>query len=101
MISMAWINDIIIILTVTAILISIFFGFVLYKILQIRTKKKAIGVFEEETAITTDRITPDKPGYIKYKGELWKAKSKEYIEPDTKVRIIKKDDFYLIVESKK
>jgi len=101
MISMEWINDIIIILIVTAILISIFFGFVLYKILEIRNKKKAIGIFEGETAITTDSITPDKPGYIKYKGELWKAKSKEFIEPDKKVRIIEKDDFYLIVESKK
>lgn len=101
MISMEWINDIIIILIVTAILISIFFGFVLYKILEIRNKKKAIGVFEGETAITTDSITPDKPGYIKYKGELWKAKSKEFIGPDKKVRIIEKDDFYLIVESKK
>jgi len=101
MISMEWINDIIIILIVTAILISIFFGFVLYKILEIRNKKKAIGIFEGETAITTDSITPDKPGYIKYKGELWKAKSKEFIGPDKKVRIIEKDDFYLIVESKK
>ena len=101
MISMEWINDIIIILIVTAILISIFFGFVLYKILEIRNKKKAIGVFEGETAITTESITPDKPGYIKYKGELWKAKSKEFIGPDKKVRIIEKDDFYLIVESKK
>jgi membrane-bound serine protease (ClpP class) len=101
MISMTWINDIIIILSVTAILISIFFTFVLYKILQIRKKKKSIGIFEGETAITSDIIAPDKPGYIKFKGELWKAKSKEYIEPDKKVRIIEKDDFYLIVESEK
>lgn len=101
MISMDWINDIIIILIVAAILISIFFGFLLYKIIQIRKKKKAVGVFIGETATTTDRITPDKPGYVRFKGELWKAKSNDFIESNTKVTILKKDEFYLIVEPEK
>ena len=101
MISMDWINDIILILIVLAVLISIFFGFLLYKIIQIRKKKKAVGVFEGEFATTIERISPDKSGYIKFKGELWKAKSKDFIEPGTKVVIIKKDDFYLIVEPEK
>lgn len=101
MISMDWVNDIILILIVAAVLISIFFGFLLYKIIQIRKKKKAVGVFEGEFATTTERINPDKPGYIKFKGELWKAKSKDFIEPGTKVVIIKKDEFYLIVEPEK
>ena len=98
---MDWVNDIILILIVAAVLISIFFGFLLYKIIQIRKKKKAVGVFEGEFATTTERINPDKPGYIKFKGELWKAKSKDFIEPGTKVVIIKKDEFYLIVEPEK
>ena len=101
MISMDWVNDIILILIVAAVLISIFFGFLLYKIIQIRNKKKAVGVFEGEFATTTERINPDKPGYIKFKGELWKAKSNGFIEPGTKVVIIKKDEFYLIVEPEK
>jgi membrane-bound serine protease (ClpP class) len=101
MITMDWINNIIVILIVTAILISIFFGFVLYKIIQIRKKKKAIGVFNGETATSTERITPDKAGYVRFKGELWKAKSNDFIEPNTKVTIIKKDEFYLIVEPEK
>jgi membrane-bound serine protease (ClpP class) len=98
MISMDWINNLIIILIVSAILISIFFGFLLFKIIQIRNKKKAVGVFKGELATTTEKITPDKPGYIKFKGELWKAKSNEIIEPKTRVIIIDKDEFYLIVE---
>ncbi len=101
MISMNWMYDIITILIVTVILISIFFGFVLYKIIQIRKKKKAVGEFEGEFAITTERITPDKPGYIKFKGELWKAKSDNIIEPNTKVVIIRKEDFYLMIKPKK
>ena len=101
MISMDWVDDLILILIVAAVLISIFFGFLLYKIIQIRKKKKAVGVFEGEFATTIERISPDKPGYIKFKGELWKAKSKDFIEPGTKVVIIKKDEFYLIVEPEK
>jgi membrane-bound serine protease (ClpP class) len=98
MITMDWINNLIIILIVSAILISLFFGFLLYKIIEIRNKKKVVGVFEGEIATSTEKITPNKPGYIKFKGEYWKAKSNLYIEPDTKVVIIKKDDFYLIVK---
>ena len=90
MISMDWINDIILILIVLAV-----------KIIQIRKKKKSVGVFEGEFATTIERISPDKPGYIKFKGELWKAKSKDFIESGTKVVIIKKDEFYLIVEPEK
>ncbi len=101
MISMDWINNLIIILIVSAILISLFFGFLLYKIIQIRNKKKAIGVFEGEFATTTERISPNKPGYVRFKGELWKAKSNTYIEPQTKVVVIKKDELYLIVEPDK
>ena len=98
MITMDWINNLIIILIVSAILISLFFGFLLYKIIEIRNKKKAVGVFKGEFATATEKITPEKSGYIKFKGEYWKAKSNINIEPNTKVVIIKKDDFYLIVE---
>ena len=101
MISMDWINDIIIVIIVAAILISIFFGFLLYKIIQIRNKKKFIGVFKGEYAITTEAINPTKPGYVKFKGELWKAKSDEYIQSNTKVEILDKEEFYLIVKTKK
>ena len=101
MISMDWINDIIIVIIVAAILISIFFGFLLYKIIQIRKKKKFIGVFKGEYAITTEAINPTKPGYVKFKGELWKAKSDEYIQSNTKVEILDKEEFYLIVKTKK
>jgi membrane-bound serine protease (ClpP class) len=99
-ISMNWINDLIVILFVTAILIAIFFGFLLYKILQIRKKKKAIGVFVGETAETIEKITPDTIGYVIFKGEYWQAKSDEIIEPKTKVKILKKEDAVLFVKIK-
>jgi len=98
MISMDWINNLIITLSVLAVLITIFFVFLLYKIIQIRNKKKAVGVFEGEYAITTEEISPNRSGYVRFKGEYWKAKSESYIEPNKKVIIIKKDDLYLIVK---
>jgi membrane-bound serine protease (ClpP class) len=98
MISMDWINNLIIMLSVLAVLITIFFIFLLYKIIQIKNKKKAVGIFKGEYAITTERISPNKSGYVRFKGEYWNAKSESYIEPNTKVIIIKKDDLYLIVK---
>lgn len=98
MISMDWINNLIITLSVLAVLITIFFVFLLYKIIQIRSKKKAVGVFEGEYAITTEEISPNNSGYVRFKGEYWKAKSDSFIKPNTKVIIIKKEDIYLIVK---
>ena len=99
-ISMDWINDLIVMLLVAAVLIVAFFGFLLYKVIQIRKKKKATGIFIGENAETIDRITPDRSGYVRFKGEYWQAKSNEIVEPGTKVVILKKDESVLIVKSK-
>jgi membrane-bound serine protease (ClpP class) len=73
----------------------------LYKIIKVRKKKAAVGTFVGETAKTVDRITPEASGYVRFKGELWQAKSDKTIEPNTKVTIVKKDESTLKVESKK
>jgi membrane-bound serine protease (ClpP class) len=96
-ISMDWINDLITILLIAAVLIAIFFGFLLYKILQIRKKKKAVGIFIGEKAETIDRITPGTLGYVRFKGEYWQAKSNMTIEPNTKVVVLKKEESVLII----
>jgi membrane-bound serine protease (ClpP class) len=85
---------------VASVLFAAFFGFLLYKVIQIRKKKKAVGIFVGENAETIDRITPDGPGYVRFKGEYWQAKSDNIIEPGTKVVISKKDGSVLIVKSK-
>ncbi len=99
-ISMDWINDAIIVMVAAAVIISVFFVFLLYKVIQIRTKKAAVGTFIGEKAKTVDRITPDKPGYVRFKGELWKATSDTSIEPNTKVIIIEKEESTLKVKPK-
>jgi membrane-bound serine protease (ClpP class) len=99
-ISMDWINDAIILLVSIAVVIAIFFIFLLYKVIQIRKKKAAVGTFVGETAKTIDRISPDKSGYVRFKGELWLAISDTIIEPNKKVIILKKDESTLTVKPK-
>ncbi|EMR75465.1 membrane-bound serine protease (ClpP class) [Thermoplasmatales archaeon SCGC AB-540-F20] len=98
LISMAWTDTAIIIVLVVIGLLAAFFVFLLYKILQIRQKKTRVGTFIGERAKTIDQITPDKPGYVRFKGEYWQAKSDTTIEPNTKVIISGKDESTLIVK---
>ncbi len=87
---------------VPSILIAGFFFFVLYKIVQVGRKKPQVGLMEGEEAETLEEITPNKAGFIKYKGEYWLAKSKEgRIPPREKVIIEKRYGNLLVVSIKK
>jgi membrane-bound serine protease (ClpP class) len=98
----AWIDSIIIVLLVFVALFAGFFIFLLYKVLEVRKKKQAIGIFEGETAETIDALGPNQPGYVRFRGELWKAKSDVFIPVGTKVTIDKKEGAVLTVhESEK
>jgi membrane-bound serine protease (ClpP class) len=97
-IAMEWIDTLMVIIIAAGVLISFFFIFLLYKILEVRKKKKAIGVFVGETAITIDPLIPNQTGYVRFRGELWKAQSKYPIEKDIKVKIVEKDGTTLLVE---
>ncbi len=100
LISMEYMETAIVISLVLIVLIAIFFVFLLYKVLQIRNKKRAIGVFIGEKARTIDRIAPGEPGYVRFKGEYWQARSDTTIEQNTKVVIVDKDESVLIVKPK-
>lgn len=100
LISMEWTSTALTVLIVVAVLIVVFFLFLLYKILKIRSKKTVVGSFIGEQAKAIDHISPDKPGYVRFKGEYWQAKSDEVIEPNTKVVIIDKDESILKVKPK-
>jgi len=101
MISMDYIQTGIVAIIVAGVLISVFFVFLLYKVLEVRNKKRAMGVLIGETAVTIDFLQPQKTGYVRFKGELWKAESNEFIEKDIKVKILKKDGSLLTVEALK
>ncbi len=86
------------ILLIVILIFAVFFGFVLYKVIQVRRKRPSIGLFAGETAVTIDRLAPEKPGYVRYKGEYWLANSTVAIEPNTKVLILQKEDTVLHVQ---
>jgi membrane-bound serine protease (ClpP class) len=98
MIQMDWINDLILVVIFAVALIAAFFAFLLYKIIVIRSKKKATGVFIGEKAKATDDISPEDSGYVLFKGEYWKAKSDKKINKNDKVVITKKEGSTLHVK---
>ena len=98
LISGEYMTDAITIMLFVIVLFALFFAFLLYKVIQIRKKKSPVGKFAGEKAVAIERITPEKPGFVRYKGEYWQAKSEVVIEPNTKVVIIEKDETMLIVK---
>ncbi|MEM0492813.1 MAG: nodulation protein NfeD [Candidatus Thermoplasmatota archaeon] len=100
LISRDYMNNAILVMLVVISLISAFFVFLLYKIIQIRRKKPSVGVLLGQKAKTIDRLTPGVVGYIRFKGEYWQAKSDTTIEPGEDVIIIGKEETVLIVEPK-
>lgn len=97
-ISMSWIDNLIVIIAVVGTLFAVFFIYLLFKILQIRKKKKAVGVFIGEYAKTVDALIPGETGYVRFKGELWQATSDVNIEKNMKVKIVEKEGSTLIVK---
>ncbi|PNX52783.1 MAG: peptidase S14 [Thermoplasmata archaeon M9B2D] len=98
LISGEYMTDALIIMLVVIVLFALFFAFLLYKILQIRKKKSVVGKITGETALVIEQITPEKTGFVRYKGEYWQAKSDTVIETNTKVVIVDKDETTLIVK---
>jgi len=85
-------------LLVPAIVFGVFLAFAIYKVMEIRRKKPVIGDIIGDIARTIDEITPEGKGFVRYQGEMWRAKSQEIIEPDKEVVIKKKDGVVLVVE---
>ena len=87
---------------ITAILlvaiISAISIFILYKIILATKKESKTLSFIGEKAITIDEIKPDQDGFVRYHGELWRARSKFIIKPGVPVKITRKENLVLIVE---
>lgn len=93
----------VLILTVVAptIVFGLFLVFAVYKVTEVRKKKPVIGEFIGDIAQTIDPIGPEKEGYVRYRGEYWKARSEEEIEKKEEVEITGKVREVLLVKRKK
>ena len=81
-----------------AIVFGVFLAFAIYKMMEIRRKKPVIGDIIGDTARTIDEITPEGKGFVRYQGEMWRARSEVNIEAGRKVVIKGKDGPVLLVE---
>ncbi|ADE37420.1 NfeD family protein [Methanohalophilus mahii] len=89
-------------IVIPTIIIGLFFAFAIYKVLQAKGRKPIIG--EEmtgEIAEAIDPISEGNPGYVRYSGEYWKARSEDTIDREEKVEILEKDGPVLIVRKVK
>lgn len=57
------------------VVIGLFLVYAVYKVAEIRKKKPVIGTIIGDTARTIDAVSPEKAGFVRYKGEYWKARS--------------------------
>ncbi len=81
-----------------------FLGFVLYKAIESRRKRRAIGFSPERGAMVgraVDRIEPGKRGFVIIEGEYWEAISDEVIEPGEEVEVIERQGLILKVKKRR
>ncbi|MGB9927953.1 MAG: NfeD family protein [Methanosarcina sp.] len=90
------------ILTVVAptIVFGLFLVFAVYKVTEVRKKKPVIGEFIGDIAQTIDPLGPEKEGYVRYRGEYWKARSEQEIGKKEEVEITGKVRETLLVKRK-
>jgi membrane-bound serine protease (ClpP class) len=100
-VSPEWLNLLYAALISAPLAIGVFFIFAAYKVLKARRMKPAMGIIVGEEGEALEEVTPEKVGFIRYKGEYWKAKSAVPIKPGEKVEIIGKEGPLLVVKPKK
>lgn len=71
---------------------------IIYKAAQARRMKPLLGKLVGEVAEALDEITPSSLGYVRFRGEIWKARSTSKIAPGQKALIKSKDGPILVVE---
>ena len=90
-------RSLLVVLIVVPLAVGGFFAFVLFKIIQVRRRKPYhLGLVGEEAEAEGD-ITGGE-GFVRFKGEIWKAVSSVEIKANSRVRIIGKEGPALIVE---
>lgn len=99
-ISPEWLNALILATIVIPLTIGVFFIFASYKVLKLRRKPPIIGEEFKGNGEVIEEITPEKPGFIVYQGEYWKARSNVKIEKGKKVNILRKEGPMLVVKPK-
>ncbi|MBS7648032.1 nodulation protein NfeD [Candidatus Bathyarchaeota archaeon] len=100
LISSEWYLHFIIIAVSIITVIAGFAFFVMYKILKARARKPLVFDIIGERVEVVEEVLPKKVGFVKYKGEYWKAKSDENLKPGTIAIVVGKEGPTLVIKSK-
>jgi len=79
---------------------GVFLMFGMYKVIQVRKRKPALGQLIGEEAEAIDPIPAGGRGYVMFQGEMWLATAAEDVRPAEKVVITAKDGPVLTVRRK-
>jgi membrane-bound serine protease (ClpP class) len=93
-----WLNMLYTVLMVVPIAVGGFFIFAAYKVVEARRRKPFQAGMIGEEAEAEGEITPEKGGFVRFKGELWKAGSRVKIRSGSRVKIVGKEGPLLVVE---
>jgi len=80
------------------VVIGIVMVFAIYKVMEVRHRKPLVGEMIGDMAQTIDALEPGTTGFVRHKGEYWKARADESIAEEEKVEIIEKDGVVLVVK---
>jgi len=100
LISPEWYSFFLMLIGAVVSVLGAFTLFMVYKIVQARRRRPITGGLIGETIEVVDEITPDKPGYVKYRGEYWRAHSNSTLKAGTTGQVVGKEGPILIVEPK-
>lgn len=77
-----------------------FLLFGMFKVMQVRKRKPALGQLIGEEAEAIDPIPAGGRGYVMFQGEMWLGTAAEEVRPGEKVVITAKDGFVLTIRKK-
>jgi membrane-bound serine protease (ClpP class) len=92
-----WYNMAILTFILITSIIAILFTFIVFKVIQVRKRKPAIKAIPD-LGIAIEDIPLGATGFIMFQGERWQARSEKEIKKGQKLKVIRKEEYYLIVE---
>ncbi|WP_455368040.1 NfeD family protein [[Eubacterium] cellulosolvens] len=101
LLSTEWYNYFLLTSLGVAAILGGFTLFMIYKIFQARIKKPVIGTLIGAEVDATEDIEVGKLGFVRFKGEYWRARAEEKIKADSRCLIISKDGPILVIKPAK
>lgn len=98
LVSTEWYNYFLLITLGIAAILGGFTLFMIYKIFQARRKKPVIGMLIGAEVDAVEDIEVGNLGFVRFKGEYWKARSEEEIKAGSRCIITSKDGPILVIK---